>query len=57
MSIRLPNSDYYCQMDIDMRLFKYDRETDTEIFGWYKNNYIAILRECRQPMMPALPVL
>jgi len=34
--------DGYISLDIDMALFRYDRETDTEIFGWYKNNYIAI---------------
>jgi len=56
MSIRLPNSDSYCEMDIDISLFVKEFETDTEIFGWYENNYIAILRECRLPMMPALPV-
>jgi len=42
MSIRLPNTDEYVQMEIDMTLFRQDRETDTEIFGWYKGSYIAI---------------
>ena len=56
MRVRLPNTDEYVIMEIDMSQFKQDLETDTEIFGWYKNNYIAILRECRLPMMPALPV-
>jgi len=56
MSIRLPNTDEYVEMPIDMSQFKKDLETENEVFGWYKNNYIAILRECRLPMMPALPV-
>jgi len=42
MSIRLPNTDDYVTMDIDLGKFVKDRESATEIFGWYNNSYIAI---------------
>lgn len=45
MSIRLPNTDNYVQADIDLGLFIKDREIETELFGWYKCQYIAIKKE------------
>lgn len=42
MSIRLPNTDEFINMQIDMSLFVQDRETATETFGWYKNIYLSI---------------
>jgi len=42
MSIRLPNTDEYVQMEIDLTKFVKEFETETEIFGWYNKNYIAI---------------
>lgn len=42
MMIRMPNTDNYIQMDIDLRRFTQDRETDIELFGWYEGTYIAI---------------
>lgn len=42
MSIRMPNTDQWITADIDMSKFRQDRETDTEIFGWYDGQYIAI---------------
>jgi len=42
MSIRLPNTDDYVTMDIDLTKFVKDCESETEIFGWYKNSYISI---------------
>lgn len=45
MSIRLPNTDNYIQADIDLGLFIKDRESETELFGWYDGTYIAIKKE------------
>ena len=42
MIIRMPNTDQWITAEIDMDKFIHDRETDTEIFGWYDNQYIAI---------------
>jgi hypothetical protein len=42
MNIRLPNTDEYVEMEIDMTKFVKEFDTDTEIFGWYEGNYIAI---------------
>lgn len=45
MMIRIPNTDNYVQADIDAGLFIKDRESETELFGWYKCQYIAIKKE------------
>lgn len=41
MTIRT-SDDNIIEMDIDMSLFKVDKEFEKEIFGWYEGTYISI---------------
>ena len=40
--VRLPNTDEYVDMQIDLSIFVQDRESEKEIFGWYENIYLSI---------------
>ena len=40
--VRFPNESYPVEMNLEKFEFQFDRESDSEIFGWYKGNYIAL---------------
>ena len=40
--VRFPNESEHQEIDIDVDQFERRIEFDTEVFGWYEGNYIAI---------------
>lgn len=43
--VRFPNESTWTNLtNFDWKDFKIDKEFDTEIFGWYKNTYISIIK-------------
>jgi hypothetical protein len=42
--VRFPNEDYYHEMNIDWSKFKVESEFTDEVFGWYGDIYISILK-------------
>ena len=51
--VRFPNETFVGEMDLDMGKFKPTNEFKTEIFGWYDDDYISIIKnenkDTRQP--------
>lgn len=42
MLVQLPNEQDFLPMDIDMSLFKEDKQINDIKYGWYNSVYIAI---------------
>lgn len=45
--VRFPNHDDYVYMEIDMNEFQEFHQSDSEIYGWYKDEFISIYKETK----------